>query len=602
MSSFLSAPLSHRLSPLILSLLFVVMLKILPIMVEPQKWTETLGDPDAILRLVVVQQLIQTGDWGDHTIHRTNPPTGTVTPWTRPMDAVVLLGYVPMRLVLDEKRALIGSAMIMPPLLFVVGIVLIWRWMVGQGMPVYAQSFVLMALVLNPWFTMFEPGAVDHHGLLLLCTWVQFLLTYSVLQGKGRHALLLGIVTGLGIWVSPEFFIPTFVSFASLGLFWLMRPEGYSESLMRVLMATTLMLCVAVGIEQPVFWVPFYDTVSVVYVVLLSLLTVGFWALRGTHNHDLWDRLCFAGGILVVIIGVMLRLYPEFYKLTMGGLDPYIVTSFLPHISEQQPLVDSFKDIFPPQPWLGIVMSHLFFLAGYGVFLDRIRMSGRSFLQDHAAECFVFLAAIVTMLLGMAVVRLYAYAFLPSVFLALPVLDRLVKTQTLATLSDSFRGCVVVIVAAVPVLALGLLMGLATFWPPSNTQDTNTCDEDTRVFIQKALMPALPQARLVLTHSNDMPALLFWTPYTALAGNYHREPQSLKDLSDFFAAKTWAQAKVLLQKHRPDAVIVCLKRAEPRGRWIYDVATGKIKAPSSLKHIPTHERLYPNIRLYQVGP
>ena len=227
-------------------------------------------------------------------------------------------------------------------------------------------------------------------------------------------------------------------------------------------------------------------------------------------------------------------------------------------------------------------------------------MSGRSFLQDHAAECFVFLAAIVTMLLGMAVVRLYSYAFLPSVFLALPVLDRLVKTQTMATLSDSFRGCVVVIVAAVPVLALGLLMGLATFWPPSNTQDTNTCDEDTRVFIQKALMPALPQARLVLTHSNDMPALLFWTPYTALAGNYHREPQSLKELSDFFAAKTGAQAKVLLQKHRPDAVIVCLKRADPRGRWIYDVATGKAKAPADLKWVPTDDALYPNIRLYQV--
>lgn len=600
MSSFLSAPLSHRLSPLILSLFFVVVLKMLPIIAEPQKWPETLGDPDAILRLVVVDQLIRTGDWGDHTIHRTNPPTGTVTPWTRPMDAVVLLGYAPMRLVLDEKQALIGSAMIMPPLLFVVGIVLIWRWMVGQGMPLYAQSFVLLALVLNPWFTVFEPGSVDHHGLLLLCTWFQFFLTYSVLQGKGRHALPLGIVTGLGIWVSPEFFIPTFVSFASLGVFWLMRPKGYSESLMTVLITTTLVLCVAVGIEQPVFLAPLYDTVSVVYVVLLGLITAGFWALRATQSHTLWDRLCFAAGILMVIVGVMLRLYPEFYKLTMGGLDPYIINSFLPHVSEQQPLVDSFKDIFPPQPWLGIVMSNLFFLAGCGAFLDRIRVSGRSFVQDHAAACFVFLAAFVTLLLGMVVVRLYAYAFLPSVVLALPVLDRLVKTQTMAALSDSLRACVVVMVAGMPALGLGVLMGLATFWPPSNTQDTNTCDEDTRVFIQKALMPALPQARLVLTHSNDMPVLLFWTPYTALAGNYHREPKALKDLNDFFAATTEAQAKALIQKHRADAVVVCLQRAKPKGRWIYDVATGKIKAPADLKRVPTDEALYPNMRLYQV--
>ena len=145
-------------------------------------------------------------------------------------------------------------------------------------------------------------------------------------------------------------------------------------------------------------------------------------------------------------------------------------------------------------------------------------------------------------------------------------------------------------------------MSLATIWPSSQKDGVdNACDGDTRAFIQKALMPALPQAHFIFTHNNDMPALLFWTPYTALAGNYHREPQALKDLSDFFAAKTEAEAKAMIQKHRPDAVIVCLKRAEPRGRWIYDVATGKIKPPSDMKRIPTDETLYPNIRLYRVA-
>jgi hypothetical protein len=602
MASFLSAPLSHRLSPLILSLLFVLGMKILPIMTQPQNWTETIKDPDAILRLVVVDNLIQTGDWGDHKIHRTNPPTGTVTPWTRPMDGVVLAGYAPMRLFLDEKQALIASAMIMPPLLFVLGLVLVWRWMASQGMPIYAQLFVLMAMIMNPWFTAFDPGAVDHHGLLLVCAWLQFLLTYSVIQGKEDHAPYLAMVTGLGIWVSPEFFIVSFLSFAGLAFCWLRRPAEYHAPFLNVLGITTLILAVAVGIEQPVLSVLFYDTVSVVYVALLALVTLGFWALKATERHDLWDRLFFAMGTLIMIIGVMLRLYPEFYKLTMGGLDPYIIKSFLPVVSEQQPLMDSFKDIFPPQPWVGMVAVNLFFLVGYGFFFHRLRVARGQLFQGHSPDLFVFGYAVVTLGLGMAVVRLYPYAFLPAVFLFLPVLDALVKTRKLSALSDSLRACCVIIMAALPVFGLAFLMSLATIWPSSQKDGVdNACDEDTRVFIQKALMPALPQAHLIFTHNNDMPALLFWTRYTALAGNYHREPAALKDLATFFSAKTEREAQALIQKHRPDAVIVCLKRAQPAGRWIYDVATGKIKAPSDMKRIPTDEALYPNIRLYQVG-
>lgn len=603
MASFLSAPLSHRLSPVILPLLFVLGMKILPIMTQPQNWTETMTDPDAILRLVVVDNLIQTGDWGDHRIHRTNPPTGTVTPWTRPMDGVVLTGYASMRLFLDEKQALIGSAMIMPPLLFVLGLVFVWRWMASQGMPIYAQLFVLMAMALNPWFRAFDPGAVDHHGLLLVCAWMQFLLTYSVIQGRGHHAPYLAMVTGLGIWVSPEFFIVSFLSFAGLAFCWLRRPREYHAPFLNVLWITTLILAVAVGIEQPVFWVPFYDTVSVVYVALLAMMTAGFWALKATERHDLWDRLFFAVGVLILILGVMRCLYPEFYKLTMGGLDPYIIKSFLPSVSEQQALVDGFKDIFPPQPWIGIVVSHLLFFLGYGFFFHRLRVTRGEFFQGHSPDLFVFVYAVVTLGLGVAVVRLYPYSLLPGVFLFLPVLDALVKTPKLSALSDSLRACCVIIIAAVPMLSLAFLMSLAELWPSSQKDGVdNACDDDTRVFIQNALMPALPQAHLIFTHNNDMPALLFWTPYTALAGNYHREPAALKDLATFFSAKTESEAQALIQKHRPDAVIVCLKRAEPRGRWIYDVATGKINPPDGLKRISTDEKLYPNIRLYQVSP
>ena len=597
MGSFLANPLSHRLSPLFLCLLFVLGVNALPVWIQPDTWTKTMQDPDGILRLVVVENLIQTGDWADHTIHRTNPPTGTVTPWTRPVDVLLLAGYAPLRLIFDEKQALIGSAMIMPPLLFVLALALLWRWMVGQGMTVYAQLFVLMGLVFNPMASkVFQPGAADHHGLLLVCSWFQFVFTYSLIQGQGRYAVPLGLITGLGIWVSPEFFMVTALCLAALGVCWLRRPDSYHAPLFKMLGTTTLVLVVAVLIEQPSFWVPFYDTVSVIYVCFLGLLTLGFWALKRVQNHDFYDRFLFSIGTLVLILGIMLFFYPEFYKLTMGGLDPYIIHSFLPQVSEQMPLAYAFKDIFPPQPWVGILAINLFFIGGYVFFFRRLKTSRDTILPVDSPELFVVFYATVTLVLGLSVARLYGYGVLPALFLFLPFLMFLVKTPKVAGLSNSLRAASVFLLSALPFVALALLTFLGEFWP-SNKSAPDTCDDDLRVFVQQSLVPALPPAPLVLIHNNAMPALLFWTPYTALAGNYHREPRALEDLDRFFEAKTEGEAQSVIQKHRPDAVVVCTKDARP-DRWIYDIATGKKPLPAGMHPIPTDEKAHPNIQMY----
>jgi hypothetical protein len=362
---------------------------------------------------------------------------------------------------------------------------------------------------------------------------------------------------------------------------------------------TTLVLVLAVLIEQPSFWVPFYDTVSVVYVCFLGLLTLGFLALKSVQNYDFYDRFLFSIGTLFLILGIMLFFYPEFYKLTMAGLDPYIVNSFLPSVSEQKPLAHAFKEIFPPQPWLGALMLNLFFVVGYIFFFRRLRTSRVSMFQVTSPDGFVVLYAVVTFVLGLLVSRLYVYGALSSLFLFLPFLLFFVKTPKIALLSNSLRAAFAFIFAALSMVGVTFLMLLGDLWP-SNESVPDTCDDDLRVFVQQSLVPALPPAHLVLIHSNAMPALLFWTPYTALAGNYHREPRALEDLDRFFKAKTEGEAQSVIQKYRPDAVVVCTQGVRP-GRWIYEVGTGKIKPPADMKRIPTDETLYPNIRLYQVG-
>ena len=595
MPSFFSAPLSHKHSPIILALFFVFAIYFMPTWVQPNVWPEKLDDPDAVLRLTVVKHLLQTGDLKDHLIDRTNPPTGTVTPWTRPVDALVLLFYAPFRIFMPQQEALIASAMVMPAFLFAFGLLLLWRWMNNQGFATYLQLFILFSMVASGSVSgVFKPGGVDHHGLLLILSWVQFLLTYSIVQGEAGYGRWLGIITGLGIWVSPEFCIVTVPCLMYLGVCWLKWPQLYYHRIMSSLIAIFLVIAVAIFIEHSQPLTPFYDTVSMVYVALFGLLGVGFWCLRYSNNWSLADRILAAFTALLAVCAIMLHFYPDFYKLTMGGLDPYIVKHFLPIVSEQQSLFNTFDSIItsPALNIMAVGCICLFFIIGVWFLLFRVfRQSDLLSKQD----IFVVTYAIFVFVCGFAVIRLYVYSILSTLFLLLPLL--VYYQPRLQLVSDSIRSAIVMIFAMVPSMLLIMITSINTH-NNVNKPDPEACGKDAMAFIRLDLMQYVPQPSLIISNSNDMPQILWWTPHSALAGNYHREPRALQSLGEFYG-KDVRLAQAVVQRYKPDAVIVCTPSVKPE-KWLYKIVHKKQAPPQWLRPINIDVKKNPNIQMYQI--
>src|SRR5271169_5085738 len=56
-----------------------------------------LADSDAYLQLVKVEHLVDSGDWYDSQLPRSNWPYGEVTTWTRSLDIVLLAGTALLR-------------------------------------------------------------------------------------------------------------------------------------------------------------------------------------------------------------------------------------------------------------------------------------------------------------------------------------------------------------------------------------------------------------------------------------------------------------------------------------------------------------------------
>jgi hypothetical protein len=80
---------------------------------------------------------------------------------------------------------------------------------------------------------------------------------------------------------------------------------------------------------------------------------------------------------------------------------------------------------------------------------------------------------------------------------------------------------------------------------------------------EKPLMLMMP-----LRHAG---AMLFYTPHSVIAGNYHRDSVGIPDVHNFFNASTMEEAKNILDKRHVDAVIYCEGQQLDKNKTIADV-------------------------------
>lgn len=181
-----------------------------------------LGDTDCYTRLIRVKRLLDTHDWYDTSLPRYNAPLGGSTPWTRPLDVMLIAGMWLMRPFVSENNALYWSGFWISPFLhFLTCMAVYWAFF-----SVLAARERLLGTLAFIWqfgiLSYSGVGRADHHTLITLIyvLILGFLLRCIGEPDDPRHHRGLGLAMAFGIWVSVESQIPVFMTMGTLIVAW----------------------------------------------------------------------------------------------------------------------------------------------------------------------------------------------------------------------------------------------------------------------------------------------------------------------------------------------------------------------------------------------
>lgn len=511
-------------------------------------------DADSWLRLTQVKQWIQHPDFFNHNVENTNTPYGGIeTPWTRPMHAVLLLPYffMPNDMPLDQRLML--SATWMPVLLGLLTIILLIKTSAGHFRNVERTAIILLCFLFNPFVSLhFSPGDADHHSLqaLLFCG-ALYLLTRPHTR---PHAIALGVITGLSIWVSVEAFIIFPFIYALLCFQTLHQKTSFAYLTWASWSATAIAMC-GLLIEVPADHILThvkYDTLSAPYVTALFLGACGINALYYlTSKIKNPCHFYQSGYALIMIIGAILStvlyaLFPDIIKGPFAGLDiHYLTTVFLPSAAEATPLLKNDKSlivIILALPCITTFLS-IFFLKKspvlWGIFFLTLAMT------LNQTRWFYYLEPI-------SIVLIAKY---------LPIFIRHYQKGFSFKIRSHY--------CSIPIIIF--FLALPKILSPFTHEEAQTEISSYQIKLAKCsddIFFNIQNGNLVKKIGNDpinietnitkqSSALLFFTPYKIITAHYHREIESEKQWNILFSTPDPDVASTILKERQINYLIVC---------------------------------------------
>lgn len=555
-------------------------------------------DPDPWMRLGLVRDWLSGGSWYDHVVHRSNAPFGGIaSPWTRPLDVVIALLVKLQPSDIDLNLRLMRAALLLPWIWMSLLLIGMYR-LVRQLSPVpavYLMASVLVAAMPVTW-NYFGLGNADHHApLAVLFIWALGLILTP--EQTPRGTILAGLLLALMLWISFEALILIGIIYAWYGIGWL-RGQHSGRTLAVLATRVAVFVAAALMIERPMGdWVePIYDSISIVYAVLLILAAALAWFLdRAPARHT-------AGRFLLAAIGsaALLLAFHNFYPLAFKGplvmATPFAVHEFLPRITEVQPLYHA-----DPLAALALLIQPLTALT---LCVLPWRTPARTFYtRERAASLLFFLGATLLLFVGQQRWSYYLYPltaciiapFLASLFTPEhPSQQGKWPANTIAHLSpngQAARRLPVLLLLLILPLGLALMNGYAEErWGNQEEQTLNkqreSCYRAARQLIYGGQLSALGNGKpLTILAPTDLGSeILFFTPHRILASNYHREGDAIEyawgadKITDANALRSY------LKKRKVDVVLACPTITAPKDGVLHDAVFTR-HAPSWMKAI-----------------
>ncbi|MBO9517766.1 MAG: hypothetical protein J7493_06830 [Porphyrobacter sp.] len=533
-------------------------------------------DPDDILRLVQVRDLLAGQGWFDLHQYRIDPPAGTLMHWSRLVD-------LPLVLIIGALTPLVGSALAEQAALIVVPLLTLGAilFAIARTGSRYldAREVTLACLCAGTsmlLLTQVQPMRIDHHGWQIFT--VMLALTGLVPGRSLRGPALSGLALATGLSISLEV-LPVAAAFGGVfALRWLSNPRerGALPAFLGVLALSTAALFVTTrGLGDLALHC---DAITPPLMGLFGLAAAGA-ALAAWFNPQSRPLLIVMLGVPVLAgAGLYLGTSPQCLAGPFGNLDPMVREYWYLYVREGQPAWQADALVWVPPVVQGLVaLAAIMWLA-----LNRRGMERRWWIE-------YLLVAAVAFVSGLLVLRSMAFvgavSAVPLGWLTARLLDTLNKVDGPLRKAGVAMVVTCLLVPAVPLVAVQRWIPQASGASDDGQEPDDACNLSEPVGFLNSLPPSTILAPLDLG-----PAVLEQTHHSVIATAHHRAVHAMRDDIAAFMADP-EEAHRIVQAHRVKYVFLCTDMPEIglRARTAPNGLAAKLvkgQAPDWLERVP----------------
>ena len=539
-----------------IALLWLVVASLLAIIAWPYLGRLLFPDPDDVLRLLQVRDLLAGQSWFDVTQHRIAPTEGVPMHWSRIVDIPLALLILTLTPLFGVAQAEVVAAIIVPlTLLFITLQVvgrLAWRLFDRQTAILACVAAALWPLLLVEM----QPLRIDHHAWQIMV--VAIALWALSWRTARRGGAIAGLAMGVGASISLEV-LPMAAAFAMvLFLRWVIdyRQRTWLVSYMQALAATiALVFALTKGpaaLSSPVYC----DAISAPHVGFFAVTALGTSVIARLQRLTLpmlvmmFAVVAAAGLAAIVFTGRQCLASP------FASLDPIVMDLWYVNVREGVPIWRQDADV--------AIGNSLQMLVALGATIALVLRS-RDWLRLWWIEYTVILLAAVAA--AVLTHRSFYYVGIvgavPVGWLVASLLQRVRGSGEFSARLVAALGLYLALMPAAPVaLAKALL-------PQSATSDAASSHRATSVNLRESGCGPSVQADpfsslepgVVLTHFDLGPFFLLNTQHAVVATGHHRANAAMRDVLEAFTGPP-GNALAIVDRRNVDYIAICPELAE----------------------------------------
>ncbi len=544
----------------------------------PHPWSRLAPDPDSLMRLVQVRDLIGGQGWFDTLQYRLDPPGGLPMHWSRLIDA-------PLAAIIMAGTALFGQSTGEAIALFVWPLALLGVFTLAAAVSATAIAgrqaafpAAILAILCLDALNYFIPGRIDHHNVQLALVLIA-VATAARIGNRARYGIGAGLTLAVMLAIGLETLPYAIIVVAGIALNWALSPTSRKATATGTIafglsFAGSLAILHAATIR--VAGTAVCDTLSPAY--LLPGMVGGIGLAMIVQSGRAWTRtrrLSALAGLAVAVMVPAALLFPQCLAGPYSAVSNELQTLWLSGVAEAQTLM-GYAAVKPAEAFGKTAAPVLALIVGFSM------TRGRAARPDDAPFGLWLALATIGVALALSFAQVRAAPFANA--FAVPVLAAWIGDirSRMGQSGHRRRAGLVLIVAwlaATPLTWYGLGFGTIGLAAKASEFQTQAA--------QSAPGPASDAAAIqpvVISECADRSAtvdlafidpgrvmstvfyganILAMSAHSVVAGPYHRGEAAILDTVRTMNGAP-DEARAILSRRRIDYLVICPTSAEVR--------------------------------------